>query len=212
MGGKGRRRRPAATGDDGMKADIADREALGTLDGDLVLRHRYGDAGAFEEIYTLHERMVYNLALRLLADPEEAADLSQEAFLRIYRHLHRFRGRSSLRTWIYRVALNCCRTRLDKRTRGAVVWSEAEPERVEKVPDTDRDPEDRALASATGDRVAAALARLPGEFREAVVLRDLEGLSYREIATVTSRRIGTVRSRIARGRERLRLLLVEEDE
>lgn len=213
MGGKERRRRdrPASKGGDAMKADVADRDALEAQDGDLVMGHRYGDTAAFDKIYALHERMVYNLALRLLSDPEEAADLSQEAFLRIYRHLHRFRGRSSLRTWIYRVALNCCRTRLDKRSRVAGVWNEAAPEKLASLPDTKRGPEERALATAAGDRVGVALSRLPSEFREAVVLRDLEGLSYREIATVTGRRIGTVRSRIARGRERLRHLLLEEE-
>jgi RNA polymerase sigma-70 factor (ECF subfamily) len=211
MGGADRRRpdRSVAEGENGMKVEVAEREALQALDGDLVMRHRYGDVAAFEKVHALHERMVYNLALRLLGDPEEAADLSQEAFLRVYRHLHRFRGRSSLRTWIYRVTLNCCRSRLERRKRGAMVWTEAAPGSVESVPDPRRGPEEKALASAAGDRVAAALSRLPSEFREAVVLRDLEGLSYREIATITGRRIGTIRSRIARGRERMRDLLLE---
>lgn len=194
-----------------MRGETVDRQAPETTDMDLVTRHRYGDEEAFAEVYAGHERMVYNLALRLLGDPEEAADLSQEAFLRIYRNLHRFRGRSSLRTWIYRVALNSCRSRLSRRRKRRVVWSDARPERVEGVPDTRRDPEERALATDVGQRVEVALAHLPAAYREAVVLRDLEGLSYREIAAITGRSVGTVRSRIARGRERLRQRLLEEE-
>ena len=85
------------------------------------------------------------------------------------------------------------------------------PEKVEGVPDEQRGPEEAALASDAGERVAEALTHLPAGFREAVVLRDLEGLSYSEIAAITGRRMGTIRSRIARGRERLRQLLLEEE-
>ena len=194
-----------------MRVETVDREAPETDDADLVMRHRYGDAEAFDEVYSRHERMVYNLALRLLGDPEDAADLSQEVFLRIYRNLHRFRGRSTLRTWIYRIALNCSRSRLHRRKKRGVVWGDAAPERFERVPDTQRGPEEKALAVDVGERVAEALARLPSGFREAVVLRDLEGLTYGEIAAITGRRIGTVRSRIARGREQLRQKLLEEE-
>lgn len=175
-------------------------------DLDLVERHRYGDPEAFQEIYHSFGGMVYNLALRLAGDPEEAADLSQETFLRIFRHLGKFRGGSTLKTWIYRVALNHCRSRLGRRRPMAPL-----PERAEEtLRDPRRSPEDRALAGDAGRRVAAALARVKPAFREAVVLRDLEDLSYDEIAAVLQVRIGTVRSRIARGREQLRQILEEQ--
>jgi RNA polymerase sigma-70 factor (ECF subfamily) len=169
----------------------------------LVERHLWGDPAAFAEIYRAHAEMVYNLALRLSGDPERAADLSQEVFLRVHRHLGKFRGRSSLRTWIYRVTLNHCRSRLGRRrlpTRSLT----AEGERLAVLADPRRGPEERALAGDQGRRIAAALAHLPPPFREAVVLRDLEGLAYEEIAEVLGVRIGTVRSRIARGRRQLR--------
>ncbi len=178
---------------------------------ELIQRHRAGDRSAFDEVYSQFAEMVWNVALRLCGDPDRAADLSQEIFLRVYRHLGGFRGRSTLRTWIYRIALNHCRGRLE----GVGRWSfrrlfEEGEESVEPLPDLSRDPEEQAVASDDGRRVTQALALLPLEFRAAVVLRDLEGLAYDEISAVLGVPIGTVRSRIARGRERLRDLLEKE--
>jgi RNA polymerase sigma-70 factor (ECF subfamily) len=185
-------------------AAVADRG-----DDDLVLRHRYGDLSAFDELYQRFSPMVYHLALRLSGDAEEASDLTQDVFLRVYRHLEGFRGRSTLRTWIYRVALNQCRTRLARRRPLTQGLAEEGVEGGAPLADPGRGPEELALAHDAGRRVAQALAALPLVFREAVVLRDLEDLAYEEIAAVLGVRIGTVRSRIARGREQLRQLLEE---
>jgi RNA polymerase sigma-70 factor (ECF subfamily) len=174
---------------------------------ELVDRHRHGDPLAFEEIYQRHADMVYNLSWRLCGDREEAADLLQEIFLRVYRHLGKFRGRSSLKTWIYRVAVNHCRSRLGRRRPRELAVREAAWTRLA---DPGPSPEEVAVASEAARRLERALQRLPRRFREAVVLRDLEGLSYHEIATVAGIRIGTVRSRIARGREQLRRIVREE--
>ena len=182
--------------------------AAGTTRGrDLALRHRYGDPAAFEEVYERFAGLVFGLALRMSGDPEEAADLSQETFLRVYRHLGRFRGGSSLKTWIYRVTVNCCRSKLRRRRRRAF---ERSVDSLEQLPDGRSGPEEQALGHDLGRRFAAALGELPVAFREAVLLRDVEGLSYGEIGDVLGVRIGTVRSRIARGRERLRGLLEED--
>lgn len=177
-------------------------------DLDLVESHRYGDPEAFEELYRRFDKMVYNLSFRMSGDPEEAADLTQEIFLRVYRHLGKFRGKSSLKTWIYRVALNHCRSRLGRKKRWA--WLPLAEEAAEAVEDTRPTPEDRTLTDDAGRVVAEALARVKPVFREAVVLRDLEELSYEEIAEVLGCRIGTVRSRIARGRDALRTILENE--
>ncbi len=182
--------------------------APGTRGRDLALRHRYGEPDAFEEVYRRFAPMVFGLALRMSGDREEAADLTQEVFLRVYRHLGRFRGRSSLKTWIYRITVNCCRSKLRKRSRRRL---ERPLEHVEELADERTGPEQRALGRDLGRRLAAALAELPVAFREAVVLRDVQGLSYVEIGDVLGLRIGTVRSRIARGRERLRGLLEERE-
>jgi RNA polymerase sigma-70 factor, ECF subfamily len=177
------------------------------VDVELVERHRCGDARAFNEVYTRFEEMVYNLAFRLSGNYEEAADLTQEIFLRIYRHLGSFGGRSSLKTWIFRIAVNHCRDRLSRWRPLTQPLGDDPGEGEVAYADPSRGPEELAVAADEGRRVAAGLAKLPPVFREAVVLRDIEGLSYEEIAEVLGVRIGTVRSRIARGRDQLRVLL-----
>lgn len=175
----------------------------------LAERHRTGDQEAFAEIYRSYGEMVFNLALRLSGDRERAADLSQEIFLRVFRHLDGFRGRSSLKTWIYRVAVNHCRSRLRRRSqvvealtagRGGRGGEREDADPLDELVDPRRSPEERALASDAERVLQEALARLPAAYREAVVLRDVEDLTYEEIAEVLGVRIGTVRSRIARGR------------
>ena len=152
--------------------------------------------------------MVYGLSLRMCSDPSRAQDLSQEVFLRVFRSLSRFRGRSSLKSWVYRVTLNHCRSRLG---RNRVLTEPLDTPAVErKVRDPGRGPEDLTLSADAGRIVTAGLLRLPRRFREAVVLRDLEGMSYRKIGDVLGIRLGTVRSRISRGREQLRAILEPE--
>ena len=194
-----------------MKTAVLMEEPSGDTDLQLVERHRYGDQAAFEQIYRRHSEMVFNLALRLTGDAEEAADVCQETFLRVHRYCARFRGRSSLKTWIYRVAVNCCRSRFRRSHAWRTRILSGALETVEQVADTRRGPEDRTLARDQSETITDALRRLPKPFREAVVLRDLEGLTYEEIAGVLGVRIGTVRSRIARGRDRLRTLLEKSE-
>ncbi|HEX2225420.1 MAG TPA: sigma-70 family RNA polymerase sigma factor [Thermoanaerobaculia bacterium] len=176
------------------------------LDLSLVERHRCGDAQAFDEVYGRYVEMVFNLAYRL-AGGEEAADLTQEVFLRVYRNLGSFRGHSTLKTWIFRIAINHCRDRLARKYPAMQPFEDENGEESVCVADPARGPEELAVAADEGRRVAEGLTRLHPTFREAVILRDLEGLAYEEIAEVLGVRIGTVRSRIARGREQLRALL-----
>lgn len=178
-------------------------------DLDLVQRHRYGDLEAFDEIYRRYHETIYNLSYRMSGDLELAADLTQEVFLRVFRYLDRFRGGSSLKTWVYRVALNHCRSRLGRRRLPTQPLEDEEGHQTEPA-DGRRSPEQRAMDREQRRTVNRALALLPPVFREAVVLCDLQGMSYQEIAEVLGVRIGTVRSRIARGRERLRELLEEK--
>jgi RNA polymerase sigma-70 factor (ECF subfamily) len=180
------------------------------LDVELVERHRCGDLQAFDEVYGRFGEMVYNLAARLSGNREEAADLTQEVFLRIYRHLGSFGGRSTLKTWVFRIAVNHCRDRLSRHLPPMQSIDDGMEDGGVPIADPARGPEELAVAADEGRRVTEGLARLPQVFREAVVLRDLEGLSYEEIAEVLGVRVGTVRSRIARGREQLRHLLERE--
>lgn len=179
-------------------------------DRDLVTRHLYGDPQAFDEVYERFNRLVFQVALRMSGDPALAEDLSQEIFLRVFRHLEKFKGRSSLKTWVYRVSINCCRSRLGRRSRRSRSWVEVEDRQLEQIPSTTEGPDARLQRREASATVARALAELPLPFREAVVLRDISGLAYEEIAAVLGVRIGTVRSRIARGRDRLRDIVTRE--
>jgi RNA polymerase sigma-70 factor (ECF subfamily) len=178
-------------------------------DLDLAQRHEYGDPEAFNEVYRRYCDMIYNLALRMGGSAERAEDMTQEIFVRVFRHLGRFNGRSTLKTWIYRVALNHCRSRLSRRRFFFLPIAEGYEEETPGVQliDEGRGPEENALAEDAHRQVTRALAKVKPVFREAVVLRDLEELSYEEIAEILGVRIGTVRSRIARGRDQLRQIL-----
>ncbi len=176
-------------------------------DLDLATRHRYGDPQAFDEVYSRFAQLVFNLAFRMSGKPEEAEDLAQEIFIRIHKHLGRFNGRSTLKTWIYRVTLNHCRSKLGRKRYPTQPLAEENEGEGARLIDPRRDPEDVAMAHDTGRQISLALRQVKPAFREAVMLRDLQGLSYEEIAEILKVRIGTVRSRIARGRERLRIVL-----
>ncbi len=195
----------------GAKKRVPAEGAGSGINWELLLaeRHRLGDESAFDEVYQHFLPLVYNLCLRLARSAEDAEDLTQETFLRIYRHLGKFDGRSALKTWIYRVTVNQCNSRLGRRQLPTTPLRTGEDPEEEGVvlASTDRDPESLSLAVDAGERVQAALRQLQPNFRAAVVLRDLEDLSYEEIAVVLDVSIGTVRSRIARGRDGLRLLI-----
>ena len=156
--------------------------------------------------------LVLRLAPVLLGDAAAAEDLTQEVFLRVYRGLKRFRGDSSYKTWIYRITLNTAsnlRKSWARKARRRHVPLHEAPAGTGRAPDetlaeASADPERIAASSQIGRRVQAALDELPEEFREAVVLRDVEGLAYLEIAETLRVSVGTVKSRIARGRALLR--------
>ena len=190
-----------------MAATTAVQSLSSNPDLELAERHRYGDPRAFEEVYQRFAQKVFNLALRMAGSKDEAEDLTQEIFLRIYRKLGSFQGRSKLETWIYRVTLNCCRSKLGRRRYPMQPLAEENDGQGTELVDESRTPEEKTLAADAATQVGRALRGVKPRFREAVVLRDLQGLSYEEIAEILNIRIGTVRSRIARGRERLKVLL-----
>jgi RNA polymerase sigma-70 factor (ECF subfamily) len=175
----------------------------GTSDESLLGASRSGDRDALDTLLRRHVDMVHAVCTRLAGNPADGADATQEALLAIVRGLPRFDGRSSLRTWMYRVATNACLDELRRRARRPTVGLlDGTLERVERA-------DGPALDTAVADRLSidGALAELPEEFRVAVVLRDVAGLDYAQIAEVLGVPLGTVRSRIARGRDRLAELL-----
>ncbi len=183
-------------------ADVSSDEAA------LVEQCVAGDEAACTHLVAEHQRMVYALALHLLGDHDEALDLSQEVFLRVFRTLPRFRGQSALRTWIYRIAINQIRNRQRwwrRRHRSDQVPLENLSDWRVELSGPESDSPHRALVTKElAVRLWSALERLPFEQRTAVVLREVDGLSYEEIAFSLGVAVGTVKSRLTRARQTLR--------
>jgi RNA polymerase sigma-70 factor (ECF subfamily) len=181
----------------------------------LVDALRNGAESAYEELIRRFQQPVYALALRLLDDQGEACDVVQEVFLKVFRNVGSFRNQSSLKTWIYRITVNEAHNarRWFFRHRRREVELDNSPEDArdwkEIIPDRSRSPYDVALDREQHLMIEAALERINPIFREAVVLRDIMDLSYEEIAEVIGVSLGTVKSRILRGREALRDKLAE---
>jgi len=178
-------------------------------DATLVDAARAGNIEAFETLVRLYQTRMVNFSLAIVRDVGDAEDVAQETFLRAYRSLARFRGESSFKTWLYTIATNTARSALDRRSRRERVSRQSlDDERLalaaDQVEDGLSDVESTLVRRQAIDQ---ALAMLPDELRVAVVLRDVEGLDYKEIARVTSAPVGTVESRIFRARQRLRILL-----
>ena len=179
----------------------------------LVQQCATGDEAACSRLVTDHQRMVYQLGLQLLGDSQEAMDLSQEVFLRVFRTIRQFRGQSTLRTWIYRIVVNQASNRLRwwrrrRRSQQVPIDEHATP-RTELVESRNFAQPDRLLEQReTAGRVWTALDDLPFDQRTAIVLREIHGLSYEEIADSLGVAVGTVKSRLARARTTLRSRLV----
>lgn len=191
-----------------------DREIAASADedGELVRAFNGGDAGAFDRLMLKYEDRVYTLCCRFLGDDDEAGDCAQETFVRVYRSLGTFKGASSFSTWIYAIALNTCRNRrqsLAFRIRKLMVGIDApreteDGEMQREIAGDDPTPPEELERRETERAVQAAIGALDEERRAVVLLRDVQGLSYEEIATVTGLNPGTVRSRLARARQDLK--------
>ncbi len=186
-----------------------DRRTL-CADEDLVRALQAGREEAYERLILRFQQPVYNLAYRLLNDTGDASDVTQEVFLKVFRSIGHFRAQSALRTWVYRIAVNESHNRrrwLFRHRHNEVgleeEFEDSEP-RERALRDGSRSPFERAFDSEKHVLIEEALTRINPIFREAVVLRDIEDLSYEEIADILQISIGTVKSRIMRGREALR--------
>ena len=187
---------------------------VATAEAALIQRCAAGEEAACAELVASHERMVYQLALHLLGDRDEALDLSQEVFLRVFRTLPSFRGQAALRTWIYRIVINQARNRQRwwrRRRRSDQIQLEQHVlEHGDLRQPRDADLPDRALArKELATKLWAALDDLPFDQRTVVVLREIDGLTYEEIADSLDVAIGTVKSRLTRARQTLRRELRE---
>jgi RNA polymerase sigma-70 factor (ECF subfamily) len=182
---------------------------VGGREAALIQRCAARDEDACAELVSEHQRMVYQLSLNLLGDHNEALDLSQEVFLRVFRTLHGFRGHSTLRTWIYRIVVNQARNRQRwwrRRYRSQQVSLDEHIRDHGELPTPDEGGSpDRALdRKQAAERIRTALDRLPFDQKTALVLREINGLSYEEIGFSLGIAVGTVKSRLARARDALR--------
>lgn len=174
-------------------------------DEELVRRFRDGDVGAFAALVERHERRVYNLALRMVGREEDARDATQDAFLAVLRKLQGFRGEAAFTTWLHRVTVNACYDLLRRRSRA--------PLPLERPSDEGRPPTPEPAAPDHAERVdlridvRRALLQVPEEFRAVLVLCDVQDLSYEQAAAVLGVPVGTVKSRLHRGRVALGRLL-----
>ena len=183
------------------------------IEAQFIERLKRGDAAAFETLVNERSGEIYGLLYRLTESSEEARDLTQETFLRAFQSIGHFRGESDLRTWIYRIAINQARNRWRwwrRRRRDVTVSIDApqtngQPSLIGTLKsDNGNDPERETLAHERERALRRALSSLKRVYREAVVLRDIEGFAYEEIAVALDISVGTVKSRLARGRQELR--------
>lgn len=198
-----------------MAADSA--HAYPTAESEFIEKLKTGDAAAFDTLANRYAGDIYGLLYRITQDAEEASDLTQETFLSALKAISKFRGEADLKTWLFRIAINESRNRFrwwKRRRRDATVSldvtiGESATTLGETFSSDAPSPEESALRHERERRLRDALQELPDIFREAVVLCDIEGFSYEEIAQTLEVNIGTVKSRIARGRDELRRKLTD---
>ena len=180
-------------------------------DKHIVAQARRGDLSAFEELVKRYEKRVYAVALRSSGSPEDAADITQEVFLKAWRSMESFRGDSGFATWLFRITMNLCvdhaRHKQTQPQTQSLVQGEEDEERP--IPDSAPTPEEHLDNSELGRELAAALDEVSDEHRRIVLLRDVSGMSYTEIAEVLEISEGTVKSRLSRARIALRKILLK---
>jgi len=177
---------------------------------ELVNHAKQGDPDAFEVLVESHQQFVYNLALRTMANEEEARDLSQEAFLRAWRALPRFEGKSSFRTWLYRIVINLCYNRLPKMRREL---TQLQIENIEDFPGGDsHEPVPQMEKTETRRILQQEIERLPSSYQALLQLRYRQELSYNDIAKVMELPLGTIKTGLYRARQRLQKAMKQHEE
>ncbi len=174
---------------------------------EIIERVLGGDANAFEELVLRYEKTVYSLAVRMVSDREDAADMTQEAFIKAYNSLSSFRGDSRFSVWLYRITTNVCLDFLRSKSRrpqlSLTVVDDADEDVQLDIPDPAADPEDQLMKRLGMQSLSEGLKLLPDKQRQILVMRELGGMSYAEIGAALSLEEGTVKSRIFRARKRL---------
>lgn len=176
----------------------------------LIAQIIAGDSDAFAELVSAYEDKVYNLCLRMCSDREEAKDLAQEAFFKAWRGLAFYKQEAAFSTWLYRLTTNVCIDHLrQKKRHAASSLTAVEEEEQIDVPDPSPTPEEMVFDRRRKEIVASAMSQLEEEFRTVLTLRVVQELSYDEIGEILDLKVGTVKSRLARAREKLRKILLK---
>ena len=180
----------------------------------IVRKVLQGDVNAFEKLVTEYEKAVYAIAQRMTGNPEDAADMTQETFIKAYNSLGSFRGDSKFSVWLYRIANNVCLDFLRSRSRKPTVSLSVEDDEGEEsqldVADESQSPELLLERGLTRDAVRRGLDTLPPDYRQILLLREIQGLRYEEISSALGIDLGTVKSRIFRARKKLCTFLIED--
>jgi RNA polymerase sigma-70 factor (ECF subfamily) len=193
--------------------DLTTADGLSSEESLFVSRLCANEDAAYDELVRTYHTGIYHLACRMLSDPAESADVTQDVFVKVFKNIARFRGQCSLKTWIYKVAVSEILNRLRwsrRRFRHQTVSLDDEPVNEQgspnpiQVPDRGPDPEVALQNRERGDAIQAALTKLSRQHRSIVVLRDVQGFSYEEISQILGVSIGTVKSRLARARDELK--------
>lgn len=170
----------------------------------LIRRASQGDADAFNALMGMHERRMYAVALRMCGNPEDAQDCLQEAMLRVFRSISGFKAQASFSTWVYRITMNTCLDELRRRKNRPSASLDGMLENGWSPSDEDDTPERHAVRGELRVHLQRFIRELPEDMRAVLVLRDIQGYSYDEIADILDTNVGTIKSRISRGREKLR--------
>ena len=178
----------------------------------LIARASGGDPAAFNQLMAMHEKRMYAVALRMFANREDAQDCLQEAMLRVYRAIGSFKGQSSFSTWVYRITMNTCLDEMRRKKNRPSTSLDNLLDQGWSPSDGGNAPERSAIQTETRKMLAGAIRELPEDMRSAIVLRDVQGYSYDEIAQMLDVNVGTIKSRISRGREKLREKLSKRTE
>lgn len=206
------------TSDDPNKQDAASSEPPAEVnDIDLIAAFKDGDMLAFQTLVEKYENRVYNLCMRMVNDEVESRDLTQEVFLKVYRSIMKYQHTYSFYTWVYRITVNCCIDYIRKKKRRAQTVSltshnaseGADPVREHEIPDTTYVPETAMEKSELREMLNSAIGQLSEKLQSIIVLKEIEGFTYEEIAEILDCSRGTVKSRLFRARERLKEILTQ---
>lgn len=178
----------------------------------LIDLAKKGDIIAFEKLIEDHQKKVYNIALRFMGNSEDASEIAQEAFIRVYRSLKNFKGKSSFSTWLYRIVVNICMDEMRKRKKQNIVYIDeiVQTEKGEyrhEIESMENSPQQQVEINETRNEIYNAIKSLSDEHKAVIILKDIQGFSYEEIAAIMKCPEGTVKSRLNRARNILRNIL-----